>query len=132
MTIGSVTLSTRQLRESHATKPVLGFLLLCVGAGIFCLLFRNTPAVASGPIVFLVPITWVALNLSRWSAALGTCVSALVFATFLFEPIGQLRIDNPYQASKIGWLLLFGIIISIAAKFVADDEPEGSSVRAIR
>jgi hypothetical protein len=55
-----------------------------------------------------------------------------VFATFLFEPIGQLRIDNPYQASKIGWLLLFGIIISIAAKFVADDEPEGSSVRAIR
>src|SRR4051812_1964233 len=112
MTIGSVTLSARQWRESHVARSVAGFFLCCVGAGLFCLLFRDTATVASMPIVFLIAITLVAMNFGRLSAALGTCAAAFLFAMYLFEPIGELKVEDAHQRSSIGWLLLFGIAIS--------------------
>jgi len=64
------------------------------------------------PLVFLAVITLVALYLGAAAGVAGTVSAAVVFALFLFRPIGSPLVENFGERSSVGWMILGGIAIS--------------------
>lgn len=64
------------------------------------------------PLVFLAVITLVALYLGAAAGVAGTISAAIVFALFLFPPIGSPLVEDLSERSNVGWMLLGGITIS--------------------
>lgn len=76
-------------------------------------------AVASGhswiaelPLMFTIILLFAALLFGAWAGVLGTVLSAVVFATHLFNPLGNLRVSNDVARSNLGWMLMIGIAFS--------------------
>jgi K+-sensing histidine kinase KdpD len=67
---------------------------------------------AEVPLVFTIVLLLVALIFGAWAGVVGTVLSALVFATHLFSPLGQLRVTNDAARSNLGWMLMIGIAFS--------------------
>jgi K+-sensing histidine kinase KdpD len=67
---------------------------------------------AEVPLVFTIVLLLVALAFGAWAGVVGTVLSALVFATHLFSPLGQLRVANDAARSNLGWMLMIGIAFS--------------------
>lgn len=73
-------------------------------------------AVASGhtwktavPLVFTAILLLNARLFGTRAGLLGTVLSALVFAGFLFGPTGSIQVANDSARSNLGWMLLIGI-----------------------
>jgi len=67
---------------------------------------------AEVPLMFTIVLLLVALIFGAWAGVVGTVLSALVFATHLFSPLGQLRVANDAARSNLGWMLMIGIAFS--------------------
>jgi K+-sensing histidine kinase KdpD len=73
-------------------------------------------AVASGhtwktavPLIFTAILLLNARLFGTRAGLLGTVLSALVFAGFLFGPTGSIQVANDSARSNLGWMLLIGI-----------------------
>ena len=111
--------------ESHGWGSALRTLFSLPGAetlagALICFLAAlATGAFASShswraevPLVFTIVLLLVAMIFGAWAGVLGTMLSALVFATHLFSPLGQFRIANDAARSNLGWMLMIGIAFS--------------------
>jgi K+-sensing histidine kinase KdpD len=67
---------------------------------------------AEVPLMFTIVLLLVALIFGAWAGVVGTVLSALVFATHLFGPLGELRVANDAARSNLGWMLMIGIAFS--------------------
>jgi len=68
--------------------------------------------VAEVPLMFTIVLLFAALLFGAWAGVLGTVLSALVFATHLFTPMGKLRVASDVARSNLGWMLMIGIAFS--------------------
>lgn len=89
------------------------------GAGACLIAALVSVAVAHGhswvpelPLMFTIVLLFAALLFGAWAGVLGTVLSALVFATHLFNPLGNLRVSNDVARSNLGWMLMIGIAFS--------------------
>lgn len=64
------------------------------------------------PLFFLVVLALIALLFGTRAGILGTLAAALIFAVFLFNPLGKLQVANSSARSNLGWMLLIGIAFS--------------------
>ncbi len=64
------------------------------------------------PFAFLVLVLALGAVYGRTVGILGSIVAALVFARYLYEPIGSLHIDQHDARSSLAWMLLAGISLS--------------------
>ena len=64
------------------------------------------------PLVFILVLLLVAGIFGARAGILGTILAALIFASFLFRPIGSLSVANAAARSNLGWMLLIGIAFS--------------------
>lgn len=106
--------STRfpMLRNPIVLKAGLGFLICTVTSLLITVLLRNSEAPDSVPLLFLVVVGLVAWFLGSWAAALGLLGSSLVFALFLFPPIGHLAVRAESARTNLLMMLLFGIAVA--------------------
>lgn len=106
--------STRflMLRNPAVLKAGLGFLICSVASAVIVLLLRNSEAPESVPILFLLVVGMVAWFLGSWAAGLGLLGSSLVFALFLFPPIGSLSVRAESARTNLLIMLLFGIAVA--------------------
>jgi hypothetical protein len=64
------------------------------------------------PLVFtLVPLL-IALVFGTRAGIIGTLLAATVFAAFLFQPLGRLRVTDAVARANLGWMLLIGVSFS--------------------
>jgi K+-sensing histidine kinase KdpD len=67
---------------------------------------------ADVPLLFTVVLLVASLLFGSRAGVIGTVLAALVFATYLFNPLGNLRVASDAARSNLGWMLMIGIAFS--------------------
>jgi len=103
---------------------LIGTVLCAVTALIFTLAFLHVQNRVLLPLLFIAVLVLVSLRFSAWSAVFGGVAAALIFAYFLFLPVGSLRVDRAEARSNLGWMLLVGIPASYFVGAIRHDDGE--------
>ncbi len=61
------------------------------------------------PLIFTAVLLVTAAVFGARAGILGTVLAALVFAGFLFGPVGSIQVANDSARANLGWMLLIGI-----------------------
>ncbi|HEY1938032.1 MAG TPA: DUF4118 domain-containing protein [Candidatus Angelobacter sp.] len=61
------------------------------------------------PLIFTAVLLLIAALLGARAGILGTLLAAVIFASFLFGPIGSIQVANESARANLGWMLLIGI-----------------------
>ncbi len=90
----------------------IGLCTSALGAAFVCWLGRHFEPKTSLPILFLAVIAVIAIRTGSVAGIVGTCLATIIFALFLFAPIGSIAIAEPVQRVSLAWFALGGISIS--------------------
>jgi K+-sensing histidine kinase KdpD len=109
-----------QKTQSSARIPILRRADSLVG-GVLCAMAALLVSVlAAGhswqvwvPLVFSAVLLLTAWFFGLRAGILGTLLAALVFAVFLFGPVGSLRVASETARANLAWMLLIGIAFSL-------------------
>ncbi len=93
-------------------RPVVGILICAACASLFALFFNGHAGRVIVPIIFLCVVFLVAVRYGVSAGVLGSVLATLIFATFLFAPLGSPQVDNKAARSNLAWLVLGGLAIS--------------------
>ncbi|HEY3929028.1 MAG TPA: DUF4118 domain-containing protein [Candidatus Koribacter sp.] len=115
--------------QRRAPSWLLGTGISAAIAAILIFLVRGTHRSALVPVVFIVIIILCARYFGLLAGIIGSVLSTALFAIFLFQPYGSLRVQDSQALSNLGLLLFAGVALSYAN---AEDEekPKGSAPRA--
>lgn len=91
---------------------LIGGLICAVTALGSCMLAAGHPWKVWVPLFFTGVLLLTALRFGAHAGVLGTLAATLVFAEFLFRPVGSLRMASAVARSNLGWMLLIGIALS--------------------
>jgi len=61
------------------------------------------------PLIFTVVLLIIAGLFGSRAGVLGTVAAALIFASFLFSPIGNILVTDESARGNLGWMMLIGI-----------------------
>lgn len=61
------------------------------------------------PLIFTAVLLITAAIFGARAGILGTVLAALIFAGFLFGPVGSIQVANDSARANLGWMLLIGI-----------------------
>lgn len=93
-------------------QPVAGLILCSLLAAASAILFRQSSFRKWIPLLFLLFVVLVSKLLGRLAGVLGTCIAALIFAIFLFSPVGSWVVVDESARNTLGWMTLAGMVIS--------------------
>lgn len=101
----------RSLKKSIVSA--IGVLICAWSAALLAFIFHEFPSRATMvPIAFLFVVVLVSIRFGITSGVIGSAIAALIFATFLYAPLGSPQIDSKPARSNIAWLVLGGLSIS--------------------
>jgi K+-sensing histidine kinase KdpD len=61
------------------------------------------------PLIFTVVLLVIAGLFGSRAGIIGTVVAAMIFASFLFSPLGNMQVVDQSARSNLGWMMLIGI-----------------------
>jgi K+-sensing histidine kinase KdpD len=61
------------------------------------------------PLVFTAVLLAIAALFGSRAGILGTVLAGLIFASFLFDPTGNIQVANEAARANLGWMMLIGI-----------------------
>jgi K+-sensing histidine kinase KdpD len=61
------------------------------------------------PLIFTAVLLVTAALFGARAGILGSVLAALIFAGFLFGPVGSIQVANDSARANLGWMLLIGI-----------------------
>ncbi len=98
--------------KTRQPELILGSGLCAAIALLACPFVRGKPVEPLAPILFLAVVAVIAVRFGPGAGTLGTILSAIIFAEFLFEPIHSLAIHDPVERTNLAWLIMGGLAIS--------------------
>lgn len=101
---------TRQLRANLTS--LIGVVICGWSAALLCLLFPVDQGKYAVPIAFLTIIVLVAIRCGVAAGVVGSIVAALIFAYFLYQPIGSVAVANQSARQSLSWMVLGGLVLS--------------------
>jgi K+-sensing histidine kinase KdpD len=105
-------LPTQSRRILCVIDTAIGTLLCASVALILALLFHQTRLEVILPLVCLAVVVSVAARFGVATGVLGSIISAMLLAYFVYAPQHSLRIVSHDARSELSWLLLGGISLS--------------------
>ena len=81
-------------------------------AGLVAFVFASRASRALVPLAFVGVILAMAVRYGAAVGLFGSVAAALIFSTFLFEPLHNFGVQNPAARANVGWMLLAGIALS--------------------
>jgi K+-sensing histidine kinase KdpD len=99
-------------RLLHILDTAIGTLLCASVALMLALVFNQTRLEVALPLISLAVVLAVAARFGVATGVLGTILSALLLAYFVYAPEGSLRIASHDARANLSWLLLGGISLS--------------------
>jgi len=63
----------------------------------------------TAPLIFTAVLLVTAVVFGARAGILGTVLAAMVFAGFLFGPVGSIHVADESARANLGWMLLIGI-----------------------
>ena len=91
---------------------LIGGLICAIAALGACMLAAGHPWNVWVPLFFTGVLLLTALRFGARAGVLGTLAATLVFAEFLFQPLGSPHVASALARSNLGWMLLIGIALS--------------------
>src|SRR6185437_1126828 len=87
-----------------------------IGAALCAIGALAASSIASGhswqstvPLAFSVFLLAIAVLFGMRAGVIGSILAALVFAAFLFSPLGSVRVTSDAARANLGWMLLIGV-----------------------
>jgi K+-sensing histidine kinase KdpD len=93
-------------------KTALGAVICAWSAALTCILLHGREVGAALPVAFLAIVVLVAIRFGTAAGVLGTAVSAILFAIFLYRPMGALSVNSTAARTNLAWLVLGGLACS--------------------
>lgn len=90
----------------------IGTLLCASAALILALVFHRSRLEVTLPLISLAIVIAVAARFGVATGVLGSLMSALLLAYFVYAPEHSLRVTSPDARANLSWLLLGGISLS--------------------
>jgi K+-sensing histidine kinase KdpD len=100
------------LRLSSRADALIGSLVCALGAGAASLIAGGYHWRVFVPLIFTFVLLLVALLFGARAGILGTLLAAMVFAAFLFQPLGRLHVVDNAARANLGWMLIIGMSFS--------------------
>lgn len=94
-----------------ALALLMGVSVSVCAAALLSLLLYDHRLKTTAPIVFLCVVVLVSVRWGMLAGFLGAAISAMVFATFLFQPIGSLQVADKTARANLAWLVLGGLVL---------------------
>ena len=91
---------------------IIGILLCTSAAALLAALFASSSVKLALPLICLAVVLAVAARFGSATGILGSILSAVLLAYFVFSPVHSLRVTDAIARSNLGWLLLGGISLS--------------------
>jgi len=101
------------LRIPPKFKALLGAILCATLAVVVAVMGQSKPGKSILPIWFLAAVMLIIFRFGALAGILGTVISGIIFAVYLFEPLGRLAVHNEVQKDNLMWMVLVGIALSI-------------------
>ncbi|HSM85437.1 MAG TPA: DUF4118 domain-containing protein [Candidatus Limnocylindrales bacterium] len=101
-----------RFRLSGRGASAVGALLCVLGAVLASAIADGHSWRSTVPLAFTIVLLAVAVIFGARAGIFGSVLSALVFAGFLFTPLGSFRVVNDAARTNLGWMLLIGISFS--------------------
>lgn len=101
-----------RLRLRASADTLIGAMLCGLAAGGASLIAGGYHWRVCVPLIFTSVLLPVALLFGARAGIVGTLVAATVFAAFLFQPLGRLRVMDDAARTNLGWMLLMGVSFS--------------------
>ena len=105
-----------RVKTATARLRALPLMDVAIGGLVCALAAVGLSAAAEGhtwknmvPLLFTAVLLLIAGLLGARAGILGTLLAAMVFASFLFSPIGSIQVANESARANLGWMLLIGI-----------------------
>jgi K+-sensing histidine kinase KdpD len=111
---------------------LIGTLLCALTAGIVALAAHGIPARPLVPLFFIAVIVLIALRFGALAGALGGFCSTIIFAYFLFTPIGSFKVLKGDARTNLVWMLLIGIPAGYFAWATRTDNAASTSRRELQ
>ena len=87
----------------------IGGLVCALAAVGFSAAAEGHPWKNVAPLIFTAVLLVTAAIFGARAGILGTVLAALIFAGFLFGPVGSIQVANDSARANLGWMLLIGI-----------------------
>lgn len=97
---------------SKLLRLLVGTALSIVVAALMALLFARTPMRAVLPLLFIAVLVLLSRRYGVAVSLLGSAFGALIFAHFLFAPVGSLRVESESARASLAWMVLGAVTIS--------------------
>jgi K+-sensing histidine kinase KdpD len=110
-------------RGRYTLDTLIGTLLCATLALTMSLIFSDSHVRSTMPLLFIAVLFLAALRYGAMSGIFGGLVAALIFAYFLFTPIGSFRVERSPARDNLGWMLLVGIPVSYFVATSREDVP---------
>jgi K+-sensing histidine kinase KdpD len=105
----SMKAAADKLRTMQIIDAAIGGLLCTIAAVVASAIATGHPWKSFVPLAFSVVLLLNARLFGVRAGLLGTVLAALVFAGFLFSPVGSIQVANDSARANLGWMLLIGI-----------------------
>lgn len=102
----------RSGKVAGLVDTAIGTLLCASVALVLVLVFHRSRLEVTLPLISLAVVIAVAGRFGVATGVLGSLVSALLLAYFVYAPQHSLRVENSDARSNLSWLLLGGISLS--------------------
>jgi K+-sensing histidine kinase KdpD len=119
---GKNGMQVTHLVNKHAMKTAAGKLwtiplMDAAIGGLVCALAALALSVAANghswrnlaPLIFTVVLLIIAGLFGSRAGVIGTVAAALIFASFLFSPMGNIHVTDESARGNLGWMMLIGI-----------------------
>jgi K+-sensing histidine kinase KdpD len=90
----------------------LGTILSAVLAGLLTFLFHRSTLRGFLPIAFIIVLVLLSRQFGFGVSLTGSLSAAIVFALFLFPPMGSTRVDSDAARMNIAWMILGAVAVS--------------------
>ena len=104
-----VKTATERLWTLPLMDTAIGGLVAALAAVGFSTVADGHPWQNLVPLIFTAVLLVVAALFGARAGILGTVLAAMVFAGFLFGPVGSIHVANESARANLGWMLLIGI-----------------------
>ena len=92
---------------------LIGALICGSGAAVVSIFSASYNWRVAVPLMFTAVLLLIASLFGLRAGVLGTLLAALIFAAFLFTPLGSVRVSSDAARANLGWMLLIGLGFSL-------------------
>ena len=99
----------RYPRSIFIIDTAIGVAMCGIAAAALSLLMENVPGKPLLPLLFIIVLVAAALRYGMLSAILGSVMATMIFAYFLFVPVGSFAVKKGEARNNLAWMVVVGI-----------------------